>query len=275
MATIPDPLERHRGLLASMVGPLEKYRALVTSLPDPLEKHRALLASISDPIAGHRASLANVLRPFEGLVDSIEHSRSLKVLAEDALATNSALSIEEDGNISLESEEFKPDEIQEAAGDILHEFSLTPHDSLEDAISNLVDTIESQNDTTIQKLLKWFVYPFLVAVLASLISQELQHQIVMQKGTDKRALSKEIKSNAKSIANDHSILDELRYVSADTLNVRQDASKKSEAIGILHFGQTVIVIDRRKSWTLIEWNDRDNHVQITGWVFSRYLNKFN
>lgn len=66
----------------------------------------------------------------------------------------------------------------------------------------------------------------------------------------------------------------LRYVSADVLTVRAFASVKSVPIGYLRFSSTVLIIKKQKAWTLIEWRDSGTDAQITGWVFSRYLEKF-
>ena len=120
----------------------------------------------------------------------------------------------------------------------------------------------------------WFIYPLIVAIIASFINPVVNHHVTSYIDSDKRSLSKQIKNNVRLSITDDNILSAFRYVSADILNVRNAASQKSETIGYLRFGYTVIVIDRKKSWTLIEWSDPDSDVQITGWVFSRYLAKF-
>jgi hypothetical protein len=63
-----------------------------------------------------------------------------------------------------------------------------------------------------------------------------------------------------------------RVVIVDELLVRSGPSQKNPAIGRLFAGDLVCLIDRRnRSWSLIEFKDRDDEVVLRGWVFSRYV----
>jgi uncharacterized protein YgiM (DUF1202 family) len=65
------------------------------------------------------------------------------------------------------------------------------------------------------------------------------------------------------------------YVKADILNVRRIHAIKSQILGNLYFGQLVCVMEKKKDWTKIRWEDEKAEISIEGWVFSRYLKKFN
>ncbi len=166
-------------------------------------------------------------------------------------------------------------ELQDLSYQVIHDSSLQPSGAIEESLNNLIEEIRSQKDPLTQKLLIWFVYPLIVAVIVSFINPVVNHYVESSLNEDKRSLSKKIESKARESVANSSVLKDFRYVTADTLNVRFSDTQKSETIGFLYFGYAVVIIDRQKSWTLVEWNDPDSEVRVTGWVFSRYLAKFN
>ncbi|UQB42267.1 SH3 domain-containing protein [Thiomicrospira microaerophila] len=71
------------------------------------------------------------------------------------------------------------------------------------------------------------------------------------------------------------ILANHRFVDVKTvLHVRADAGKKLEVIDTLKRGRIVKLIEKQKAWSLIEYYDTDTEKMIQGWVYSRYLHKF-
>ncbi|MDX7872694.1 SH3 domain-containing protein [Aeromonas caviae] len=72
-------------------------------------------------------------------------------------------------------------------------------------------------------------------------------------------------------------IDELshyRFVVASVLNIRDEPSIKSEVIDELKNGMVVKFIAKSKRWTHIEYLCNETGERKTGWVFSRYLRKF-
>ena len=63
-------------------------------------------------------------------------------------------------------------------------------------------------------------------------------------------------------------------VNADILNVRETPSSDSKLIGKLYNYQCVKVIEKASYWTKIEYKNARENTSITGWVFTRYLMKF-
>jgi len=120
----------------------------------------------------------------------------------------------------------------------------------------------------------WFIFPLIIVICASIINPIVDHNIKGYLNGDKRSIVKELKSTVNSTIDNKKVLSSLRYVSADILNVRSSASSKSEIIGYLYFSSAILVLEKKNSWTLIEWSDSDSDLKITGWVFSRYLKKF-
>lgn len=69
-------------------------------------------------------------------------------------------------------------------------------------------------------------------------------------------------------------IDNARYVIAENLNVRSGAGKEYNVLTILKYGTVVKVKEKVKHWTKIEYIDKDNDINLEGWVYTRYLEKF-
>ncbi|MDD4550025.1 MAG: SH3 domain-containing protein [Syntrophomonadaceae bacterium] len=52
--------------------------------------------------------------------------------------------------------------------------------------------------------------------------------------------------------------------------IRAKQSTKSQKLSLLFFGDAVIVIKKKRNWTLVEPVDESNK-QLKGWIFTRYL----
>lgn len=70
------------------------------------------------------------------------------------------------------------------------------------------------------------------------------------------------------------LLQNLRFVKASELKVRESPAKNSPQVGVIYFSEVVRVVKEKKDWTLIERQSEDNEVLIRGWVYTRYLTKF-
>lgn len=66
-----------------------------------------------------------------------------------------------------------------------------------------------------------------------------------------------------------------RYVKADNLNVRKGPNKNYDIICTLKYGDVVKVKNNVKYWTEIEFINKENDIRYQGWVYTRYLEKFN
>ena len=68
---------------------------------------------------------------------------------------------------------------------------------------------------------------------------------------------------------------ECRIVIAKVLNVRESPTRHSGIRGKLLAGDLVVIIKKKKNWCLVEYSNEKTHVEIQGWVFTRYLRKIN
>jgi uncharacterized coiled-coil DUF342 family protein len=302
LALVPDPLKEHREMLASISDPMKDLRASLDLMSDPLKEHGEMMDSISDPMKGlresmalmsdplkkHREMMESFSNPMKDLRTSLKHlsdpfseiqntllkSSSLKSMRDIALEVQSDIEIDKEGFVSLSSKRIIAADLQELSNTIFQSSSITESRSLEESINNLIDEIKAQKDPLTQKILIYFVYPLIIIVIASFLNPIVDHYVQPYLNSDKRVLAKELKARVNSAVDNKELLNTFRFVSADILNVRSSPSVKSEIIGNLRFSSSVMVIEKRKNWTLIEWNNPETDAEITGWVFSRYLVKF-
>ncbi|MCG7645068.1 SH3 domain-containing protein [Alteromonas sp. Cnat3-28] len=274
MTLAADPLKEHREMLASISDPMKDLRDSMTLVADPLKEHREMLASFLNPMKELRKSIALISDPFSEIQKTITDSASLKSIRDIAFEVRPDIEIDSQGTITLATKRIAASELQELSDNIFQNSSLTETSSLEESINNLVNEIRNQKDPLIQKILMCFIYPLIIIVIASFINPVVDHHVKSYLNSDKRALTKELKATVNATVDNKDVLKSLRYVSADVLNVRASATVKSETIGYLRFSSTVLVIEKRKNWTLVEWHDPETEAQITGWVFTRYLERF-
>ena len=274
LALMSDPLKEHREMMALINDPMKNLRASMELMSDPLKEHREMMASFSNKMKDLRASLSLISDPFSEIQKAITNNSFLKSIRDIAFETQPDIEIDSEGVVTLSSKRITAAELQELSDQIFQNSSLPESSPLEDSINSLFNEIRSQKDSLTQKILIYFTYPLIISVIASFINLIVDHNFKPYLNADKRSLAKELKTSVNSAIDNKDILSSLRYVSADTLSVRASASVKSKAIGYLRFSSAVLIIEKQKSWTLIEWNDPDTDAQITGWVFSRYLTKF-
>ncbi|WP_039918751.1 SH3 domain-containing protein [Cellvibrio mixtus] len=234
-------------------------------LSQPLKQFKEALGWVDE--------LSTIKSANELFISDLDNSVALGYLRDQALGVYSEIEID-NNEIFLSSKQIAAQELQELSEEIIRSVSLNNTSGLEKSINDLVSEIKAQRDPWLQKLLAWFIYPLLVGIIIAIITPIAEHHVGSFLKEDKKSVEKKIRAKAIQSVGNHEILKSIRYVSADRLNVRLAPSKKSDVIGVLQFSYSVLILEKRKSWTLVEWRDVDSDVVIKGWVFSRYLKKF-
>ena len=103
----------------------------------------------------------------------------------------------------------------------------------------------------------------------------MSHYTPMVLGESPQAAKKNVQENARFAVGSLELLDEYRFVSTTVLIVRQNPGALSPEIGRLSFSKPVRLLKRDKAFALVLWSDKDSGAEIQGWVFARYLEKFN
>jgi hypothetical protein len=119
----------------------------------------------------------------------------------------------------------------------------------------------------------WFLFAIvLTAFVNSVLDFEIKRRL--EKAQSPQEEHKIAKQAARQATKDETDASRFRYVSKGTLTVRRSASATAPVIGSLHFPQVVEVIERRPDFTLVAWRGDDGESEVRGWVFSRYLKRF-
>jgi hypothetical protein len=289
MLKLPDPMEKYHRQMEEMLklpDPMEKYHRQMEEmlkLPDPMEKyHRQMEAMFKspDPMEKYHKQMDMMLNIPDsmGAFQRAFSSLNIKVIEkfkDVALSVHDDVYIDKSGNISLSTTQILVEELQKLSNEIINRSTDKFAQSIEDSFTNLIIEIQKQRDPLMQKMLMWFLYPFIVGVILSFVNPVADQFVRSNLQQTKKEVVKEIKANVKSTVENIELLKAMKLVSADVLNVRADASNQSDLIGQLQFSSVVLVIEKRKNWSLIQWSNPDTGVSIKGWVFSRYLKSFN
>lgn len=80
---------------------------------------------------------------------------------------------------------------------------------------------------------------------------------------------------AREVVKDLRHLDGYRFVYGQrSVSVRRSDSARAVVVGFLPAGSTVEVLEVRGASTRIEWKAADGQATVAGWVFTRYLRRF-
>ncbi len=123
------------------------------------------------------------------------------------------------------------------------------------ATETLVGEIKKIKDTVLQKIIWIVLFGFLVQFSAGYSIEKSR----ITSGTPKAFVSTALNGSDSML------------VRVQTLNVREGPSKNARIIGHLQCGFTVKVIEKRESWSLVEWRSQSSDIMLRGWVYNRYL----
>ena len=145
----------------------------------------------------------------------------------------------------------------------------------QEAADRIVLAIEGMKEPLHQKILQVIFYPFLLALLFSFVNSYVDFHVKKSlEGASTQAANKQVKEAAREAVGDLRLLRDYRFVSAQSLAVRSEPKARGQALGQLRLGQTVHVLGKEGDFTLVVWQSEDGNSELKGWVFSRYLKRF-
>ena len=147
--------------------------------------------------------------------------------------------------------------------------------TLKEAVDKIITAIQAQQDPTVQLTLFLFFRKLLDWLIAGSIGAVISHYAPLVLGESPQAATKAVKANALTAVGIPALLVEYRYVTSKVVIVRQNPRALSPEMGRLTFGKTVKLVKKDKDFALVLWIDKESGAEIQGWVFSRYLSKFN
>ena len=173
--------------------------------------------------------------------------------------------IKPDGTITGQNTTFKQSEVQRIIESYLETAPTADKSSFEITINNILSNIAKQHPIIIKFVVHILLVLFLNFVSGNYFSPPVH--------IDYALLSKQLKKEIK-VGIDHEFYRHYRFVSAPSLTVWSKNSTQSRYVGKLYFGYLVRVVQKKKHWSLIEYRGKEGDVIIQGWVFTRYIKRF-
>ncbi len=267
---------------------LEAMRLLQPSVLSELERVRAAIESpalrqieaVIQPQKRFAEQLQRAISPYSDLFDSLRknvqsHAELYQQIAERLDPLRKMLerleeldiTVTEDGRVTVGRNTVSAGDI-ESALDSLPEST----EDVESFIGQFIDWLKRLSEPVRYAIL-YVLLPYLVTIIGNLTTPLYEDWWKEHSQLDKRVVKKEIVRKAQEQF-DPSDLTAFRFVYATSLNVRSDPKRNAEILDTLITGKVVKVIERRRSWTYIEYYDDHLEENVTGWVFSRYIRKF-
>ena len=115
------------------------------------------------------------------------------------------------------------------------------------------------------------IMPIFNSITANLLTPVVEEYIQNNKDSSVREVNNGIKRLTLSF--DDIDTKGLRFISRKEVSLRAEPSIKSEFLDELPQGQIVMVLEKQKSWTEIEYNLESGEI-MRGWVLTRFTKKF-
>ena len=148
--------------------------------------------------------------------------------------------------------------------------------TVQDAIDQIIQAIQAAKEPLHQRLLFAVLVPVLIAIVSTFVNPMGDFYVKKWlEDTPKQEATKYVKNAARETVGDIRLLKDFRFVSTESLALKNAPKAKALTVGQLRFGQTVRVIEKERDFTLVSWQSEDGKIELQGWVFSRYLKRFN
>lgn len=232
------------------------------------------------PISDHQEMLEKLRRQALGGLSAVNFAHQLEAIpalraVEEAKKSLDRLwpTFREIDFSQFEANEEDEQETKQAVESITQ--AAAEQESFQEAVECIVLAIQVQQKPTVQLMLWLFFRKVADWLIAGAIGAAMGQYATVVLGESPQAAKKAVQENARAAVGSPLLLVEYRYVSAKVLIVRQNPRARSPEVGRLAFGQAVKLLKKEKDFALVLWADKESGAEIQGWVFSRYLGKFN
>ncbi|MFK3936767.1 SH3 domain-containing protein [Alkalihalobacillus sp. NPDC078783] len=182
------------------------------------------------------------------------------------------ISVEEDGTINYQNEWFTREEVQEIVNKAINDSCLLLQQESKD-INVVIAEIQKHKQPLYQQILLNLICG-VILFLATPLMQTVQDSITTIMIENKTKIIKLIKEEYQSLKLEVSEQNHIRLVKTESMFVRITNKKNAQPVGKVNFGMVVQVLYKNKNWSLIEYENENEEI-VTGWVYTRYLEKLN
>jgi hypothetical protein len=217
-------------------------------------------------------------RPYSESIKSFAHYKEPPSLAAFRSLSESLARVTRQANLEG-SEGFLADDavLHERVASALHAITVEAEaqPSLQAAVDQIIAAIEATKEPVLQKFLWFVLLPLLLLLVGACITPVTDFYIKQHlESASKQGAIKIVKEAAREALGDVSLLRDYRFVAAQRLDVRSAPGARAPALGQLRFGQVVQILQRNGDFTLVSWRNAETRAELQGWVFSRYLKRF-
>lgn len=229
----------------------------------------------AEQAAKWRNSYESLAGTFERFQEPLSLSTTRTLLesiarASDAISTNSLPF----AAAELEEPERTHSEVAQLVDDVTTEISRAL--TLQDAVEQIVAAIEATKEPLHRQLLSAFFVSFFVAMLFAFVNPVVDFYVKKWlEGAPKQQATKQVKEAAREVVSDLRMLNDYRFVSAQMLILKAAPKARAPVVAQLRFGQAVRVLEKNRDFALVACRAEDGETELQGWVFSRYLRRFN
>ncbi|MCZ8092185.1 MAG: SH3 domain-containing protein [Acidovorax sp.] len=220
--------------------------------------------------------------PYKQLTGAFERfSEPLGASSVRALLESMAKANESFGVTRLLDDAVQLQESEDAHGEVaqmVQEVTLGISKALtaQEAVEQIVQAIHDTKEPKHQRLLFAILVPVLIAIVFAFVNPVADFYVKKWlDGTPKQEATKQVKEAAREAIRDFRMLNDYRFVSSQSLAVKSEPKTRAPVIGQLRFGQTVHILEKGRDFTLVVWRSENDQAELRGWVFSRYLKRFN
>lgn len=168
-------------------------------------------------------------------------------------------------NTSIDIEKFDKDDKENTFTNVKEIINISQKDNAEQLIYNKLNEIKKEHPLVAEAISQIF-WIIISLVIGAFFTQNSNNYYIQNYTINNNFyIQKDEQSD---------FIDNARYVIAEKLNVRNGPSKDYDIIDTLKYGNVVKVKSKVKHWTEILYKDIENDIFIEGWVYTRYLEKF-
>jgi hypothetical protein len=224
-------------------------------------------------------ALLEISRPMVGVDEAVRDSfsKSEFLLGNWLYAydkTDDNFIVNNDGTVSANQVIITQDDIENTISHIIDQAIANSSNKFEILFNELIKEIKALKNSAFEKFLTWLLFPLIVGFILSSLNPITGNIRNEEKTRNRKQLQKQINQKVVENVENKDLLKVFRIVVAVDLNVREKKTIHSKVISVLPLGAVVKIAKKDNNWSLITWRDNENNLIVQGWVFSRYLRKF-
>jgi len=246
-------------------------RDIGRSVDPDIEIRKAFLDS--QTLAGAVEAARTALYPFslaeyqamvDGLADAADET-------DDEVSSEEAQALRDDPELQAKAATA----VASMATELQQQAKTLSHLTREDVHQMLLRYHDTIKDSTLSKVYWYLFIALLVNVLGSIVNLYLNYYGTKYlDAQSNQQATKQVKQAGRDAVEDREVLKQLRFASAPSLAVKTKPAARAPTLGQLKFGQMVQLIQKDGDFALVAWRSEESKAELQGWVFSRYLKRF-